>query len=115
MDSSFVTSTLLPYEESQRQGRVFFISRLVGPRPPPSEAEPTAFRVPTARLCSTKILNVGLLLFRGLTVVLLFMFNMNNSRGLPTRFTALTPVISRRPPPRHASQAGARALVKLKV
>ena len=39
--------------------------------------------LPTA-CCSTKILNVGLLLFRGLTVVLLFMFNMNNSRGLPT-------------------------------
>ena len=39
---------------------------------------------PSGSYCSTKILNVELLLFTALAVVLLFMFNMNNSRGLPT-------------------------------
>ena len=35
--------------------------------------------------------NVELLLFTALAVVLLFMFNMNNSRGLPTFYCSTSP------------------------
>ena len=46
---------------------------------------------PSGSYCSTKILNVSPLLFTALAVVLLFMFNMNNSRGLPTFYCSTSP------------------------